>query len=157
MVDSKDSQPAARTGHTSSGLLNSSNRSSANRDSSNQGGRPAACRRGTGPPGYSQNSCFSDSSRRSGRPCFENRRGPHSRNGVPETIGNMGIAVHRDTFFRPLRGIQPNDTVTLTTSLARSNRGTDPRQPAGVGADCRSGGRRGRIDGGGLWKRDRRR
>ena len=35
----------------------------------------------------------------------------------PGTIGNIGIAAHRDTFFRPLRRIQPNDTVTLTTPL----------------------------------------
>jgi sortase A len=36
---------------------------------------------------------------------------------LPGTIGNIGIAAHRDTFFRPLRGVQPNDTVTLTTPL----------------------------------------
>jgi len=35
----------------------------------------------------------------------------------PGTIGNVGIAAHRDTFFRPLRQIRPNDTLTLTTPL----------------------------------------
>ncbi len=35
--------------------------------------------------------------------------------------GNIGIAAHRDTFFRPLRAIKPNDVVTLETprGLAR--------------------------------------
>jgi sortase A len=27
----------------------------------------------------------------------------------------VGVAGHRDTFFRPLRNIQPNDIITLTT------------------------------------------
>jgi sortase A len=35
----------------------------------------------------------------------------------PGTIGNVGIAAHRDTFFRPLRQIRPNDALTLTTPL----------------------------------------
>jgi sortase A len=30
--------------------------------------------------------------------------------------GNIGIAAHRDTFFRALRFIRPNDLVTLKTS-----------------------------------------
>jgi len=29
--------------------------------------------------------------------------------------GNIGIAAHRDTFFRPLRSIRPNDMVTFQT------------------------------------------
>jgi sortase A len=32
-----------------------------------------------------------------------------------EAPGNVGIAGHRDTFFRPLRNIQRNDIITLTT------------------------------------------
>jgi sortase A len=28
----------------------------------------------------------------------------------------MGIAGHRDTFFRPLRNVQQNDIITLTTT-----------------------------------------
>jgi sortase A len=39
---------------------------------------------------------------------------------VPETAfpgerGNVGIAGHRDTFFRPLREIQEGDVITLRT------------------------------------------
>jgi sortase A len=34
---------------------------------------------------------------------------------LPGQLGNIGIAGHRDTFFRPLRNTQPNDIVTLTT------------------------------------------
>jgi len=34
---------------------------------------------------------------------------------IPGQPGNIGIAAHRDTFFRPLRNVRPNDIVTLTT------------------------------------------
>ncbi len=34
----------------------------------------------------------------------------------PGQIGNVGIAAHRDTFFRPLRNIQNDDLITLATS-----------------------------------------
>ncbi len=34
---------------------------------------------------------------------------------LPGEPGNVGIAGHRDTFFRPLRNIQPDDIITLTT------------------------------------------
>jgi LPXTG-site transpeptidase (sortase) family protein len=34
---------------------------------------------------------------------------------LPGQQGNIGISAHRDTFFRPLRNIRPNDTITLTT------------------------------------------
>jgi sortase A len=34
---------------------------------------------------------------------------------LPGQIGNVGIAAHRDTFFRPLRNIQIGDNITLTT------------------------------------------
>ncbi len=34
---------------------------------------------------------------------------------LPGQAGNIGISAHRDTFFRPLRDIQENDTITLTT------------------------------------------
>jgi sortase A len=33
----------------------------------------------------------------------------------PGQLGNVGIAGHRDTFFRPLRNIQRDDIITLTT------------------------------------------
>lgn len=34
---------------------------------------------------------------------------------LPGQDGNIGIAAHRDTFFRPLRNIQKNDVITITT------------------------------------------
>lgn len=34
---------------------------------------------------------------------------------LPGQPGNVGLAGHRDTFFRPLRNIRENDIVTLTT------------------------------------------
>jgi sortase A len=36
--------------------------------------------------------------------------------GLPGEPGNIGIAGHRDTFFRPLRNIQRDDIITLTTA-----------------------------------------
>jgi sortase A len=38
--------------------------------------------------------------------------------GMPGGPGNVGIAAHRDTFFRPLRNIRKNDIITLTTVTA---------------------------------------
>jgi sortase A len=38
-----------------------------------------------------------------------------SGTALPGEAGNIGIAGHRDTFFRPLRNIQPDDVITLTT------------------------------------------
>jgi sortase A len=35
--------------------------------------------------------------------------------GLPGRPGNIGIAAHRDTFFRPLRNIRRDDIITLTT------------------------------------------
>jgi sortase A len=35
---------------------------------------------------------------------------------LPGVAGNVGIAAHRDTFFRPLRQVRPKDTIVLTTS-----------------------------------------
>jgi sortase A len=37
---------------------------------------------------------------------------------VPGRPGNIGIAAHRDTFFRPLRNVRLDDIVTLTTLRA---------------------------------------
>jgi len=36
---------------------------------------------------------------------------------LPGQTGNVGVAGHRDTFFRPLRDIRQNDIITLTTLL----------------------------------------
>jgi sortase A len=35
---------------------------------------------------------------------------------LPDQSGNVGIAAHRDLFFRPLRNVAKNDRITLTTS-----------------------------------------
>ena len=34
---------------------------------------------------------------------------------LPDEIGNFGIAAHRDTYFRPLRSILPNDLIEFMT------------------------------------------
>jgi sortase A len=34
---------------------------------------------------------------------------------LPGTTGNIGIAAHRDTFFRPLRDVRPADGIIVTT------------------------------------------
>jgi sortase A len=34
---------------------------------------------------------------------------------LPGQLGNVGIAGHRDTFFRPLRNIRQGDMIALTT------------------------------------------
>ena len=34
---------------------------------------------------------------------------------LPGQNGNVGVTAHRDTFFRPLRNIQMDDVITLTT------------------------------------------
>jgi sortase A len=38
-----------------------------------------------------------------------------SGTAMPGQPGNVGISGHRDTFFRPLRKIESNDIITLTT------------------------------------------
>jgi sortase A len=35
---------------------------------------------------------------------------------LPGTTGNIGIAAHRDTFFRPLREVRSQDRILVTTS-----------------------------------------
>jgi sortase A len=37
------------------------------------------------------------------------------RTALPGDSGNVGIAGHRDTFFRPLRSIERDDTITVST------------------------------------------
>ena len=37
------------------------------------------------------------------------------RTALPAQGGNVGIAAHRDTYFRPLRFIRPNDSISLKT------------------------------------------
>jgi sortase A len=44
------------------------------------------------------------------------RAGGHIRGtALPGRPGNVGIAGHRDTLFRPLRNVRQNDLITLTT------------------------------------------
>ena len=38
---------------------------------------------------------------------------------VPGQPGNIGIAAHRDTFFRPLKDVRPGDAIELTTPEGR--------------------------------------
>jgi sortase A len=38
-----------------------------------------------------------------------------SGTALPGQPGNVGLSGHRDTFFRPLRNIQTNDIITVTT------------------------------------------
>ena len=40
--------------------------------------------------------------------------------GLPQSSGNIGIAAHRDSFFRPLRFIRNNDIITLKTPAGLS-------------------------------------
>lgn len=48
------------------------------------------------------------------------RRGAGHISGtaLPGQMGNVGIAGHRDTFFRPLREVRKGDQITLTTIAA---------------------------------------
>src|SRR5260370_6295455 len=39
---------------------------------------------------------------------------------LPPASGNIGIAAHRDTYFRPLRVIRVNDVITLKTPVGAS-------------------------------------
>ena len=53
--------------------------------------------------------------------------------GLPGVMGNVALAGHRDTFFRPLRNIHRDDLITLQTAqgsydyLVKSTQIVDPR------------------------------
>jgi sortase A len=49
------------------------------------------------------------------KPALRRAAGHIVGTGLPGQPGNVGLAGHRDTFFRPLRNIQRNDIITLTT------------------------------------------
>ncbi|MEX2260345.1 MAG: class D sortase [Bryobacteraceae bacterium] len=51
------------------------------------------------------------------RTTLQRAAGHISGTALPGQPGNVGISGHRDTFFRPLRNIQHNDIITLTTLL----------------------------------------
>jgi sortase A len=48
-------------------------------------------------------------------PTLRRAAGHIAGTAFPGQVGNIGIAAHRDTFFRPLRKIQRDDIITLTT------------------------------------------
>jgi len=52
-----------------------------------------------------------------GRTTLRRAVGHISGTALPGQPGNIGISGHRDTLFRPLRNIQQNDIITLTTLL----------------------------------------
>ena len=63
---------------------------------------------------------------------------------LPAGSGNIGIAAHRDTFFRPLRGIRANDVMTLKTPAGASRYAvteTEIVPPSDVGVLARAPGR----------------
>jgi LPXTG-site transpeptidase (sortase) family protein len=55
---------------------------------------------------------------------------------LPGASGNIGIAAHRDTFFRSLREIRPNDRLTFTTPIRTFEYGVESTEvvdPENVG------------------------
>jgi sortase A len=50
-----------------------------------------------------------------GKPALRHAAGHIAGTAMPGQRGNIGIAGHRDTFFRPLKNIQRDDIITLTT------------------------------------------
>jgi sortase A len=53
----------------------------------------------------------------------------------PETAGNVVLAAHRDTFFRPLRDVHQGDAITVTTPRGERTyqvRSTEVVQPTDV-------------------------
>jgi len=63
---------------------------------------------------------------------------------LPPAGGNIGIAAHRDTYFRPLRLIHANDIITLRTPAGTSEYAvTETRivRPSDVGVLSRAPGR----------------
>ena len=58
--------------------------------------------------------------------------------------GNIGIAAHRDTYFRPLRGIRANDVIALKTPTGTSRYSVTEAtivRPSDVGVLARAPGR----------------
>jgi sortase A len=50
-----------------------------------------------------------------GDPVLQRAAGHIAGTALPGQPGNVGIAGHRDTFFRPLRNIRRDDVITVTT------------------------------------------
>ena len=67
---------------------------------------------------------------------------PHT--ALPDVSGNIGIAAHRDTYFRPLRLIRLNDVIELKTPAGVSRYAvteTKIVRPSDIGVLARSPGR----------------
>jgi sortase A len=63
---------------------------------------------------------------------------------LPSGSGNIGIAAHRDTYFRPLRTIQANDVIALKTQAGTSRyavTGTEIVPPSDIGVLAPAPGR----------------
>jgi sortase A len=63
---------------------------------------------------------------------------------LPAGNGNIGIAAHRDTYFRPLRAIRANDVITLTTPAGTAWYAVSEHeivQPSDVGVLAQTPGR----------------
>src|SRR5260370_34408096 len=63
---------------------------------------------------------------------------------LPSGSGNIGIAAHRDTYFRPLRTIQANDVIALKTQAGTSRyavTGTEIVPPPDIGVLAPAPGR----------------
>ena len=63
---------------------------------------------------------------------------------LPAGSGNIGIAAHRDTYFRPLRGIRANDMISVKTPAGTSRytvTETEIVRPSDVGVLERASGR----------------
>ena len=62
----------------------------------------------------------------------------------PQGSGNVGIAAHRDTYFRPLQAVQLNDGIALRTTAGISHYSvtkTEVVSPSDVGVLARAPGR----------------
>jgi sortase A len=55
------------------------------------------------------------------KPTLRRAAGHIAGTAMPGQLGNIGIAAHRDTFFRPLRNIKRDDIITLTTLRGEYN------------------------------------
>jgi sortase A len=62
----------------------------------------------------------------------------------PQSSGNIGIAAHRDTYFRPLQALQSNDRIDLRTPAGTSHYSVTKTEivwPSDVGVLARAPGR----------------
>jgi sortase A len=75
---------------------------------------------------------------------LKNGAGHIPATALPRDSGNTGIAAHRDTYFRPLQRIRPNDTITFKTpreTLRYTVSRTEIVQPSDIGVLAKAPGR----------------